>query len=146
MAYPKSQPLSDKSEFKLEQAGEVPGGPVVRTWCFHCQGPDSIPGRGSKIPQAAWHGQNNKKKSYLKEQQQQKLEWAGSRFFYLNLYILLLPSVTQNHFVCLKTKARRRKTLHPTDVLRELDSLKVSKVLKRASGSCFSIYSQETGL
>ena len=25
---------------------------VVRTWCFHCQGPGSNPGQGTKIPQA----------------------------------------------------------------------------------------------
>ena len=30
---------------------EFPGGPVVRTWCFHCQGLGSIPGWGTKIPQ-----------------------------------------------------------------------------------------------
>lgn len=23
---------------------EVPGGPMFRTWCFHCRGPGSIPG------------------------------------------------------------------------------------------------------
>ena len=28
--------------------------------CFHCHGPDSIPGRGTKIPQAAWRGQKKK--------------------------------------------------------------------------------------
>ena len=37
--------------------GEFPGDPVVRTQRSHCWGPGSIPGRGTKIPQAAWHGQ-----------------------------------------------------------------------------------------
>ena len=32
---------------------EVPGGPVVRTGHFHCLGPGSILGPGTKIPQAA---------------------------------------------------------------------------------------------
>ena len=32
--------------------GGCPGGPVVRTWCFHCQGPGSIPGQENKVPQA----------------------------------------------------------------------------------------------
>ena len=35
---------------------ELPGGPVVRTRRFHC-GRGSVPGRGTRIPQAAWHGQ-----------------------------------------------------------------------------------------
>ena len=30
---------------------EFPGSPVVRSWCFHCRGPGSIPGWGTKIPQ-----------------------------------------------------------------------------------------------
>ena len=32
--------------------GEFPGGPVIRTLHFHCQGLCSIPGQGTKIPQA----------------------------------------------------------------------------------------------
>ena len=32
---------------------ELPGGLVVRNLGFHCQGPGSIPGRGTKILQAA---------------------------------------------------------------------------------------------
>ena len=38
-----------------------PYGPVVRTQCFHCHGPGSIPGQGNEILQAMWHGQTNKK-------------------------------------------------------------------------------------
>ena len=34
-----------------------PGGPVVRTQHFHCQGPGSIPGWGTKIRQAMQCGQ-----------------------------------------------------------------------------------------
>ena len=30
---------------------EFPGGPVVRTWHFHCRGPGFDPGWGTKIPQ-----------------------------------------------------------------------------------------------
>ena len=47
--------------------GEFPGGLVVRTQHFPCCGPGSIPGWGTKIPQAVWHGQ--KKKIVLKNQQ-----------------------------------------------------------------------------
>ena len=47
--------------YKWESKGwnlwEFPGGPGVRTPCFQCWGPGSIPGRGTKIPQAAWCGQ-----------------------------------------------------------------------------------------
>ena len=41
---------------------ELPGGPVVRTWHFYCQGHGLIPGRGTKILQASWHSQKKKKK------------------------------------------------------------------------------------
>ena len=40
---------------------EFPGSPVVRTRCFHCRGLGSIPGWGTKIPQAAQHGQKTPK-------------------------------------------------------------------------------------
>ena len=35
---------------------EFPGGPVIRTWHFHCWGPGSVPGQGTNIPAtcAAW--------------------------------------------------------------------------------------------
>ena len=38
---------------------EFPGGPVVTTARFHCQGPGSIPGQGTKIPQATWRAKTN---------------------------------------------------------------------------------------
>ena len=37
---------------------EFHGSPVVRTQHFHCWDPGSIPGRGTKILQAMWPGQN----------------------------------------------------------------------------------------
>ena len=37
---------------------EFPGGPVVRTWRFHCQGLASILDQGTKILQAMWCGKN----------------------------------------------------------------------------------------
>ena len=46
---------------KQQTSREFPGGPVVRTWCFHCHGPGSIPSGGNKIWQAVQHG---KKKKY----------------------------------------------------------------------------------
>ena len=33
---------------------------MVRTWCSHCRGPVWILGRGTKIPQASQHSQNQK--------------------------------------------------------------------------------------
>ena len=39
-------------------AREFPGGPVVRTWNFHCRGLGSIPAWGTKIPQAMGYGLN----------------------------------------------------------------------------------------
>ena len=36
---------------------EFPDVPVLRTRCFHCRGLGSIPGWGTRIPQAMWQGQ-----------------------------------------------------------------------------------------
>ena len=41
---------------------EFPGGPVVRTWWFHCHGPGSIPSRGTKLSQAVQHSQKEKRR------------------------------------------------------------------------------------
>ena len=41
-----------KADHALKETQEFPGYPVVRTWCFHCQGPGSIPSRGTNNPQA----------------------------------------------------------------------------------------------
>ena len=46
---------------------KFPDGPVVRTQRFHCRGPSSIPGRGTKILQATQCSQKNKWFSYLEE-------------------------------------------------------------------------------
>ena len=40
---------------------EYPEGPVGRTPRFHCCGQDPMPNQGTKILQAAWHGQKEKK-------------------------------------------------------------------------------------
>ena len=48
------------SKKKKHSAREFPGGPVVRTPCFHCGGVGSIPGQGTKIPQAVQCGQKTK--------------------------------------------------------------------------------------
>ena len=46
----------------LRPSWDFPGGLVVKTLCFHCRGgTGSIPGRGTKIPQAARRGQKVKK-------------------------------------------------------------------------------------
>ena len=46
-----------KKKKKSRVCGEFPGVPVVRTQRSHCQNPGSVPGRGTKIPQAIWPGQ-----------------------------------------------------------------------------------------
>ena len=47
--------------FKKNFSLEFPGGPVVRIWHLHCGGLGSIPGWGTKIPQATQRGQKKKK-------------------------------------------------------------------------------------
>ena len=49
------------SEKKPEHANikaslDFPGGPGVKTLCFHCRELGSIPGQGTKLPHAALHG------------------------------------------------------------------------------------------
>ena len=39
---------------------DFPGGAIVKTLHFYLRGMGSIPGKGTKIPHAAWHGQKNK--------------------------------------------------------------------------------------
>ena len=46
---------------EVQRTWEFLGGPVVRTWRSHCHGLGSVPGRGTKIPQAEWRGQRGKK-------------------------------------------------------------------------------------
>ena len=47
---------------KKPAVGELLGGPVSRTLCFHCWGhTSSIPGWGTKIPQASSGGEEKKK-------------------------------------------------------------------------------------
>ena len=48
-----SSPLGER-EHIIHARREFPGGPVVRTRRFHCHGLGSIPGWGTKIPQAGW--------------------------------------------------------------------------------------------
>ena len=49
----------------LKIDSQVPGSPVVRTPCSHCQDLGSISGLEAKIPQAAQHGQGEKNDSQI---------------------------------------------------------------------------------
>ena len=55
--------LSQLSATKVapRKVGDFPGGPVVKTLCFQGRGTGSTPGWGTKIPNAAWHGQKQTK-------------------------------------------------------------------------------------
>ena len=48
------------SPLYISKIRESPGGLVVRVLGFHCRGPGSIPGLGSEMLQAPWHGQTKK--------------------------------------------------------------------------------------
>ena len=50
-----------------DKVWDFPGGPVVNTLPFNAGGVGSIPGQGTKIPQATWHSQ----KQYTTKQAQQ---------------------------------------------------------------------------
>ena len=51
--------------FKTSAPQEFPGGLVVRIPGFHCRGPGSIPGLGTKTLQAVWPKKKKKKKETL---------------------------------------------------------------------------------
>ena len=55
---------------------EIPGSPVIRTPCAHCQSPSpcpsSIPGWGTKIPQDMWQKKKKKKKERKRERKKRK--------------------------------------------------------------------------
>ena len=42
------------------------GNPVVRTLHFTAMGPGFIPGQGTKLQQAMWHGQKKKTSEFTK--------------------------------------------------------------------------------
>ena len=50
----------EKLEIKNTVTGNFPGSPLVRTCAFTVKGAGSIPGQGTKIPQAAWHSHKTK--------------------------------------------------------------------------------------
>ena len=60
------QSLGWEDPLEKLQCHEFPGGPVVRTWHFPCQGPGSVPGWGTDISQATWCGQKENKIKQLK--------------------------------------------------------------------------------
>ena len=51
MAWYKSQASNNSAGIIVRFFWEIPGGPVVRTWHFHCPGPGSSPGQETKILQ-----------------------------------------------------------------------------------------------
>ena len=59
-----SHPLQDLVSSFNHNRGfwEFPGGPVVRAPRVHRRDPGSIPGQGTKIPQAAWRGEKKRRK------------------------------------------------------------------------------------
>ena len=72
-------PRLSPSTAKLKQQSKAfsLGNSVVRTWCFHCGGPGLIPGQGTKILQAEWHGPPpQKRKSFPREGERES--WEGS--------------------------------------------------------------------
>ena len=50
-----------KPETQRLQCSDFSGGPVVMIPCFHCRGVGSIPGQGTKIPNAKQYSQKKKK-------------------------------------------------------------------------------------
>lgn len=72
---------------------EFPSGPVVKTQCLYCQGPDSIPVWGAKILQA----------SVTKKNQQQQREKA--HFYQTHCY----PIVHAPNYDCFHTEEAKRE-------------------------------------
>ena len=55
---------NNKARKRNKTYWKFPGSPVVRIQCFHCWGPGSIPGQGTKILQAAQLGQKTNKQNH----------------------------------------------------------------------------------
>ena len=60
----------------------------LRLSAFTAVGLGSVPGRGTKNPQAAWHGQKKKKRNAGGHK-------PGVRLFYPHLTTILLPTVLE---------------------------------------------------
>ena len=56
---------------------KFPDGLVIRTRHFHCQGPGSVPGQGTKILQAMQRGKKKKKKV-----EERSYHWTVSSIFF----------------------------------------------------------------
>ena len=57
--------FTQETYFKCVSSG-FPGSPMVKICTFNAGGMGSIPGQGTKIPHASWHGQKKKKKCIFK--------------------------------------------------------------------------------
>ena len=78
---------SNKNMSLKKKWGEFPGCPMVRTQCFHCWDPNSIPGQKSKNLQAAWYSKK-KKKFGLYISHHRVLTTIGSQLDYIFLFFL----------------------------------------------------------
>jgi len=76
--------------FKKSTKKEIPGDPVVRTWCFHRSDPGSIPGQGTKITQSHVVWAKKKKKKYQINKQKFITTNNKTKQFFLWLFPLKL--------------------------------------------------------
>ena len=67
-AEPPWKPLKQHYNSTKKEILGVPCDPVVRTWCFHCHGPGSVPGRGTKT----LHPGHEAKSNFLKRNKPKK--------------------------------------------------------------------------
>ena len=58
--------------------GDFPGGPVVKTPCFHCRGQRFDPGWRTKISHALWCDQKIKKSRYTDTKRHQNRKKQSS--------------------------------------------------------------------
>ena len=66
------RPLGELMQINIPLVQEFSGIPVYWTWCSYARGSVPIPGRGTKIPQAAQHGEKKGKKEEKKRNKQTK--------------------------------------------------------------------------
>ena len=67
MCRPHTFALRQPSGAPFTLLGRLPGGLVIRTWCFHCHGLSSISAQGTKIPQAVRRSQKKKDETTVLE-------------------------------------------------------------------------------
>ena len=77
---------------KKKRSWQFPGGPVVRTSCFHCRRHSLISGQGTKIPKAAQCRKNKNQETFCPIKNKRV-----TSIYFLSVYFLHVYTYTHMH-------------------------------------------------